>query len=160
MNRLRLFISVGACSILFSGCWFFTTNEQESAKQKARQESKQEIKQKSCDEALPDELCLRLNEYIQEKSNYDDAYIKARNFKESWQLNWQIGRQLSLEAWEYAKNYDYTVVVGYRTVTGKGGSYDFPEYGTKKCLELDFRDARSCLNTLSTRIERLKLERQ
>lgn len=156
MNRLKLFISVGMCSILFSGCWFFTTDKQESVKQTTRQE----VKQKSCDEVLPDELCLRLDEYIQEMSSFDDAYIKAREFKELWQLNWQIGRQSSLEAWEYAKNYDYTVVVGYRTVTGKNGSASFPEYGKKKCLELDFRDARSCLNTFSTRIERLKLERQ
>ncbi len=149
MNRLKLFISVGICGVLFSGCWFFTTNEQESAKQK------------TCDEVLPDELCLRLDEYIQEMSSFDSAYIKARNFKERWKLEWQYGQSSLLkEAWEYAKNYDYNVVVGRETIENKYGSAYFDKYGTKKCLELDFGNAELCLDRFSTRYKRLELERQ
>lgn len=158
MNRLKLFISVGICGVMFSGCWFFTTEQKQES---AKQETRQEVKQKSCDEVLPDELCLRLDEYIKEKSSSDNAYIKAREFKESWQLEWQAGQSSLLkEAWEYAKNYDYNVVVGYETFTGKGGSASFPKYGTKKCLELDFKDARLCLDRFGTRYKRLELERQ
>lgn len=60
MNRLRLFISVGICSILFSGCWFFTTEQ--------KQEPKQEVKLEPCDK-MPEELANKIDEAT--KKHYD-----------------------------------------------------------------------------------------
>lgn len=137
MNRLRLFISVGICSILFSGCWFFTTEQ--------KQEPKQEVKLEPCDK-MPEELTTYLDKIIKGNADNDSVYLRAKETKKSWEDYFTGKRYASSngfdkemceivnQSWEYAKNYDYN---------------------GKKCLELNNWWYSECYKTFSLRYRRL-----
>ena len=147
MNRLRLFISVGACSILFSGCWFFTT------------EQKQEVKLEPCDK-MPEELATKIDEATKKHYDSDYQYLKVVEMKEKWEKYFTGKRYTSnkrdameceilKEAWDYAKNgyaNDVSVIVGYEVIKkekdSKGKTITHQKVKTikKKCFEYDLLD--------------------
>lgn len=67
MNKLKLFIGVGVCGVLFSGCWFFGFDDNT----KTTQESKVEI----CDK-MPEELETQLDKLVEKYKDNDWLYDK------------------------------------------------------------------------------------
>lgn len=147
MNRLKLFISVGICSVLFSGCWFFTTE--------SKQEPKQEVKLEPCDK-MPEELAGKIDEATKKHYDSDYQYLKVVEMKEKWEEYFTGKRYTSnkrdameceilKEAWDYAKNgyaSDVTVIVGYEDTKEryKGTVVQRAKTIKKKCFEYDLLD--------------------
>ena len=144
MNKLKLFIGVGVCGMLFSGCWFFGFDDTETA-QETKQQEQQVVapKVEPCDK-MPDDLTAKLDEFIKKYYNDDKLYFEAKKMKEDWEDYFTGKRYASdsfdnkrceiiKEAWEYAKNYEYTST----TTTYSDLGLPNLKVNKKKCLELD-----------------------
>ena len=168
MNKAKLFISVGICGVLFSGCWFFGTE----SKQQERQVVLPKIE--PCDK-MPDELETQLDKMVEKYKDNDWLYDKPIQEKKYW-TEYFTGKRYASdkrnaviceileESWNKVKDYTYSSIVGYEYTKEK---YEGPieKYkGTivnvkkaktveKRCLDdLDLNAAedskRSCYNSI------------